>query len=163
MEEIKYVVIKGAGSDFCSGNDLANFVDPNVSAIENKRGLAKAMGKDLETLTERIVNSTKPIFCIVQGKVIGFAFTQLALYDRVFATQDSSFVAPLVKIAQGPEMGSSYTFPRIFGQALAEDIIIKGTKMNPQQLEKHGLVTVCTDLNDAEQRLQQHISELEEL
>ena len=43
-------------------------------------------------------------------------------------------MAPLVKIAQGPEMCSSYLFPKIFGQALAEEIIIKGKWMTPKQL-----------------------------
>ena len=78
------------------------------------------MAEQLETLTKNIITSSKPIFSIVQGKVIGFAFTQLALYDRVFAVKGASFMAPLVKIAQGPEMGSSYLFPKIFGQALGE-------------------------------------------
>ena len=41
-------------------------------------------------------------------------------------------MAPLVKIAQGPEMGSSYTFPKIFGQTLAEEIIIKGKWIKPE-------------------------------
>ena len=41
-------------------------------------------------------------------------------------------MAPIVKTAQGPEMGSSYTFPKIFGQTLAEEIIIKGKWMKPE-------------------------------
>ena len=60
------------------------------------------MANQLETLTEKIIKSEKPIFCIVQGKIVGFAFTQLALYDKVFAVEGSYFMAPLVKIAQGP-------------------------------------------------------------
>ena len=102
MEEIKYIVIKGAGNDFSSGNDLSNFVDPEIQAIENKYGLVKAMSRSLEDLGTKIVRSRKPIFSLVQGKVIGFAFTQLALYDKVFAVKGSYFMAPLVKIAQGP-------------------------------------------------------------
>ena len=77
------------------------------------------MAIQLEKLAEKIITSEKPIFSIVQGKVVGFAFTQLALYDRVFAVDGAFFMAPLVKIAQGPEMASSYIFPEIFGQNLA--------------------------------------------
>lgn len=44
-------------------------------------------------------------------------------------------MAPLVKIAQGPEMASSYLFPKIFGQSLSEEIIIKGKSMNAKKLE----------------------------
>lgn len=49
-----------------------------------------------------IVTCTKPIFAIVQGMCTGFGFTQLALYDKVFAVDGATFKAPLVKLAQGP-------------------------------------------------------------
>ena len=65
-----------------------------------------------------MIRSKKPIFAIAEGKVIGFAFTQLALFDKVFATETAIFRAPLVLIAQGPEMCSSYTFPKIFGKTV---------------------------------------------
>jgi len=39
----------------------------------------------LAQLCETIITSRKPIFAITEGKVIGFAFTQLALYDKVFS------------------------------------------------------------------------------
>lgn len=85
-------------------------------------------------LTEAVLKSKKPIFAIVEGRAIGFGFTQLALYDRVFALENSQFTAPLVKLAQGPEMASSYFFPKIFGPQLAQEIIIKGKKMRAKQL-----------------------------
>ena len=68
----------------------------------DKRAGATAMADILQQLTITIVKSRKPIFAIVEGKAVGFAFTQLALYDKVFATKSSVYVAPLVKIAQGP-------------------------------------------------------------
>ena len=36
MPEIKYIVIRGAGENFSSGNDLGNFMLPEVMEIENK-------------------------------------------------------------------------------------------------------------------------------
>jgi peroxisomal 3,2-trans-enoyl-CoA isomerase len=82
--------------------------------------VANAMAEMLSQLTETIVKSRKPIFAVVEGKTIGFGFTQLALYDRVFAVENSYFMAPLVRTAQGPEMASSYLFPKIFGYVLAQ-------------------------------------------
>jgi len=83
----------------------------------------------LQDLCAAIIKSKKPIFAIPEGKVIGFAFTQLALYDRVFAVDNAEFNAPLVQLAQGPEMCASYTFPKIFGPKLGEDLIVLGTKV----------------------------------
>ena len=64
--------------------------------------MSVASAQGLEEFCACIINSKKPIFAIVEGKVIGFAFTQLALFDRVFAVDGAQFNAPLVTLAQGP-------------------------------------------------------------
>ena len=92
-----------------------------------------------------MIRSKKPIFAIAEGKVIGFAFTQLALFDKVFATSNASFRAPLVLLAQGQEMCSSYTFPKIFGKAVGEDLIMKGLTVDSTFLDKHGFLTAVKD------------------
>ena len=92
--------------------------------------MSVASADGLEAFCASIINSKKPIFGIVEGKVIGFAFTQLALFDRVFAVDGAQFNAPLVTLAQGPEMCASFTFPKIFGQNLGEDLIMKNKKVD---------------------------------
>lgn len=74
----------------------------------------------LEELIKCIVICDKPIFAIAQGMCTGFGFTQLALFDKVFAVDGAIFKAPLVKLAQGPEVCSSYTFPKYFGSSMAK-------------------------------------------
>jgi hypothetical protein len=48
----------------------------------------------------------------------------LALFDKVFAIDGATLKAPLVKLAQGPEMASAYTFPKLFGNKLANELIV---------------------------------------
>ena len=149
-------MFKGAGGNFSSGNDLNNFAREEAATMDAKL-VSQTMADVLMVLTEAIMKSKKPIFALVEGRAVGFAFTQLALYDKVFATENSFFMAPLVKIAQGPEMASSYLFPKIFGQSLAEEIIIKGKPMTPQELEKYNFLSCHKNISDANTALQQHI------
>lgn len=86
----------------------------------------------------------------MEGKVIGFAFTQLALFDRVFAVEGAQFNAPLVLLAQGPEMCAAYTFPKIFGRNVGEDLLVKGNKVDTLFLEKHGFASRCKTSKEAE-------------
>jgi peroxisomal 3,2-trans-enoyl-CoA isomerase len=65
------------------------------------------------------INSEKPIFALVQGRVIGMSFTMLAHFDKIFAVKDTTFKSPFVVSGQGPEMASAYTFPKIFGWSIA--------------------------------------------
>lgn len=79
----------------------------------------KASSIVLHNLTKAMIKSQKPIIALTEGKVIGFAFTKLALFDKTFSVQNSSFVAPLVSSGQGPELCASWTFPKIFGNSMA--------------------------------------------
>lgn len=83
----------------------------------------------LEDFAKSIITSSKPIFAIVQGMATGVGFTQLGLYDRVYAVEGAIFRAPLVKLAQGPEMCSSYTFPKYLGVPMAVSILIEGKEV----------------------------------
>lgn len=87
----------------------------------------------------------------------------MLLYDRVFAVEGGEYTAPLVKLAQGPEMCSSFTFPKRFGQKLGEQLIMSGEKVDTAFLEKHGVVTLCKSRTEAELKLEKYLSELDEL
>ena len=56
----------------------------------------------LEHFALSMIACTKPIFGIVHGYAIGAGFTQLGLFDRVYAVDGAKFRAPFVKLAQGP-------------------------------------------------------------
>lgn len=87
-DNIKFIIITGASANFSSGNDLGNFLEFN-DINGSKEDVLKFTTEILSDLCVAIINSKKPIFAITEGKVIGFAFTQLALYDRVFSVNSS--------------------------------------------------------------------------
>lgn len=86
--EVKYIVITGNGANFSSGNDLQNFIISAKTNIPPKE-MARIMADIIYELTESIISCQKPIFAITEGKSIGFAFTQLLLYDRVWVVEGS--------------------------------------------------------------------------
>lgn len=66
-----------------------NFTDPNIIGKGTLEAMATVSAEMVSDSNIAIINSKKPIFAITEGKVIGFAFTQLALFDRVFAVSNS--------------------------------------------------------------------------
>ncbi len=64
LENVKYIVLQGAGGNFSSGNDLNNFMMEELSELE-PLSLARAMAEILRDLTEVIMKSKKPIFALV--------------------------------------------------------------------------------------------------
>lgn len=84
-DTIKFIVIMGEGGNFSSGNDLTNFTNPIIADLGSQEDILKSVSRVLKQLTETIIQSKKPIIALTEGKVIGFAFTMLALFDKVFA------------------------------------------------------------------------------
>jgi peroxisomal 3,2-trans-enoyl-CoA isomerase len=160
---VKFIILSGNGGNFSSGNDLQNFGNPQFTSLGSTEQMSRATAEMLSDLNEAIILSKKPIFAITEGKVIGFAFTQLLLYDRVFSVASSEFNAPLVKLAQGPEMCASYTFPKVFGRNVGEDLLVKGTKVDSSFLEKYGVVTSVKTRAEAEFALNIHLEDLDSL
>jgi enoyl-CoA hydratase/carnithine racemase len=58
----------------------------------------------------------------------------LAYCDFLFVEEKATFVTPFMKLAIGPEMGSSILFPKIFGAKKAMEILMLGHQLNAQQL-----------------------------
>jgi len=75
----------GEGGNFSSGNDLTNFTNPIITDLGDFSDVVKASGILLGNLTKAVIKSRKPIVALTEGKVIGFAFTMLALLDKVFS------------------------------------------------------------------------------
>lgn len=92
----------GEGGNFSSGNDLSNFTNPTINQLGDFSDVIKASSRFLKDLTEALIKCTKPIIALTKGKTIGFAFTMLALLDKVFSVENCTFIAPLVSSAQGP-------------------------------------------------------------
>lgn len=117
----------------------------------------------LEDFGRAVINSMKPIFAIVQGMATGVGFTQLGLYDRVYGVEGAVFRAPLVKLAQGPEMCSSYTFPKYLGLPMTNDILIEGKTITVDQLAHKKVLMKVKSVEDGLRAVKEYIQMLDKL
>lgn len=117
----------------------------------------------LEDYALAIVACNKPIYAVAHGYATGAGFTQLGLYDRVYVVDGGKFRAPLVKLAQGPEMGSSYTFPKYFGKNLAMDIFIDGKEMSAKELVDVGFAKPAKSVKDGLNQLKEYLKIVDSL
>ena len=62
-----------------------------------------------------------------------------------------------MQLAQGPEMCASFTFPKIFGKNIGEDLIVKATKVNSSFLAKYGFVQNYASRELADKALREHL------
>ncbi|XP_064797984.1 enoyl-CoA delta isomerase 2, mitochondrial [Oncorhynchus masou masou] len=131
-------VITGSGDFYCSGNDLTNFTKIPEGGIEQ---MAKNAGELLREFVKAFIDFPKPLVAVVNGPAVGVSVTLLGLFEIVYATERATFHTPFSQLGQSPEGCSSYTFPKIMGNAKASEMLLFNKKLSAVQACAQGLVT----------------------
>jgi len=111
-DQVRVIVITGAGKAFCSGADLG------VLATQGER-LVKA-GKDI-ALTIR--NAPKPVLAAVNGAAAGGGANLALACDYRIASDQASIGQVFHRLGLGPDWGGSYFLPRVTSISKALELV----------------------------------------
>lgn len=131
-------VITGAGDFYCSGNDLTNFTKIPEGGVQQ---MATDAGELLRQYVKAYIDFPKPLMAVINGPAVGVSVTLLGLFDIVYATERATFHTPFSQLGQSPEGCSSYTFPKMMGNAKASEMLLFNKKLTAVQACAQGLVT----------------------
>ena len=132
---VKAIVMTGAGDYYSSGNDLSNF-----SKLMHPVTMAKQGREILYDFVDSFIGCKTPLVAAVNGPAFGIAVTTLGLCDVVVASKTTKLKTPFAELGQAPEGCSSYTFPQIMGNELANKLLWDGEIMTAEAALKSGLV-----------------------
>ncbi|MFD1333578.1 enoyl-CoA hydratase-related protein [Methylopila musalis] len=139
--EVRAVVITGAGRGFCSGQDIAQ-----IAALPPEE---RAVGHILETyyepLARRMRASPLPIVAAVNGVAAGAGANFALLADIVVAARSAQFVEAFGRIGLVPDVGGTWTLPRLVGDARARALCLLGEPVSAEQAEDWGLIWKAVD------------------
>ena len=130
-DDVRVVLLHGAGDSFTAGNDLADFM----------KGLPEGGGSPQERLIAALVAFDKPLVAAVHGAAIGSGTTMLPHCDFVYAGESTRFQMPFVNLALVPEFGASYSIAAQSGYLAAAELILLGQPFYARRAAELGLVT----------------------
>jgi enoyl-CoA hydratase/carnithine racemase len=130
-DEIRVVVLHGAGDSFTAGNDLGDF----------QKNPPKASGSPQARFTDALITFSKPLVAAVHGAAVGGGTTMLLHFDFVYAAENAKFQMPFVNLALVPELGSSYLAPAQAGYTAAAELILLGSPFDARRALELGFVT----------------------
>ena len=159
--DVRVVVLTGAGKAFCSGADLEN--PGRVPDIEGLTLPTIAL-RSMELL-ERVILSIRdmhqPVIGAINGAAIGGGFCLALACDIRIASEAAYFRAAGINNGlTASELGISYLLPRAIGSARAFEIMLTGRDVDAAEAERIGLVSQVTAsdaLLDASYRLAERI------
>ena len=141
-EEIRALLLTGAGRGFCAGQDLGDR-DPR------KGGARPDLGETLERFynpTLRLIRSlAKPVICAVNGVAAGAGANLALACDIVLAAKSARFIQAFARIGLVPDAGGSWLLPRLIGEARAKALALTAEPLMAGQAAQWGLIWKAVD------------------
>jgi 2-(1,2-epoxy-1,2-dihydrophenyl)acetyl-CoA isomerase len=134
LKEVRCILITGIGKGFCSGQDLAEVIDPNGP------GMDKILCEHFNPIIKKIRNIPKPVVAAVNGVAAGAGANIALACDIVVATASASFIQAFSKIGLIPDSGGTYTLPRLIGLQRASALMMLGDKVSAQEAFQMGMI-----------------------
>lgn len=136
-DEVRAVVITGAGRAFCSGGDVHDIIGELFK--RDMQGLLEFTRMTCE-LIRNIRALPKPVIASLNGTTAG-AGACIALASDIRLAAPSAKIAFLfVRVGlSGADMGAAYLLPRVVGLAKATEMLYTGDFISAEEAEKIGL------------------------
>ena len=151
-DEVRVIVVTGAGRGFCSGADMQNLReiqsgepgtgDTAVAESEQARKAAPIVPihPALDTPYAYPQSIPKPVLAALNGPVAGLGFTHMLYYDIRIASERARFTTAFARRGLISEHGSSWMLPRLVGPAHACDLFFSGRVIDAAHAHAIGLV-----------------------
>ena len=138
-DEIRAIIVTGAGRAFCAGADLSGGGDTfNADTKGDRAADMQPDGGGLLTL--RIYECKKPIIAAINGPAVGVGLTMTLAMDIRLAADVAKFGFVFARRGIVPEACSSYFLPRVVGISQALEWCYSGRVFPAQEALDGGLV-----------------------
>ena len=138
-DNVRAIIITGAGRGFCAGADLSVGADTfNADVREDRESGLQRDGGGLLTL--RIFESKKPVIAAINGPAVGIGATMLLPMDIRICSTDAKIGFVFSRRGIVPEACSSYFLPKIVGINQALEWCISGRVFPSEDALAGGLV-----------------------
>lgn len=133
-DDIRAVVLTGAGKAFCAGQDLVEVKDLDDEALYN---IVKTY---YNKIVLQIRNLPKPVIAAVNGVAAGAGANIALACDVVVASEKASFIQAFSKIGLIPDSGGTFMLPRLIGMQRASALMMLGEKVSAAEAEALGMI-----------------------
>jgi enoyl-CoA hydratase/carnithine racemase len=135
-EEVKAVVVTGAGENFCSGGDVHDIIGP---LVRTDMPALLAFTRMTGDLVRAIRACPQVVVAAIDGVCAGAGACIAMACDLRFGTARSqvAFLFARVGLA-GADMGACALLPRIVGQGRAAELLLTGRSLPGEDAERWG-------------------------
>jgi enoyl-CoA hydratase/carnithine racemase len=139
-DDVRAVVLTGAGENFCSGGDVHEIIGPLVEMKEEGRtDELLAFTRMTGDLVKAMRGCPQPLIAAVDGVCAGAGAILAMASDLRLGTARSKVAFLFTRVGlSGADMGACAILPRIVGQGRASELLFTGRSMSGEEAERWG-------------------------
>jgi enoyl-CoA hydratase len=135
-DDIRCVVLTGAGKQFCAGADLKG----RAQVIKGPGDLTAHSRRTRECF-HAIRECAKPVVAAINGAALGSGLAMVASADVLIASDKAVIGAPEVDVGL---LGGGRHAMRLFGHSLLRRMMLTGYRVPAAELYRLGVIEACT-------------------
>jgi 2-(1,2-epoxy-1,2-dihydrophenyl)acetyl-CoA isomerase len=136
-DDVRVVVITGAGRAFCAGGDVAAMDE--MMQREDADEFARMLGAGRRVVMT-IRAMMKPVVASINGVASGAGFNLALACDLRIAAESARFSQSFVKVGLHPDWGGTYFLPRIVPPNIASEMFFLGDALDSGRALALGLI-----------------------
>jgi 2-(1,2-epoxy-1,2-dihydrophenyl)acetyl-CoA isomerase len=133
VRSARCLVIRGAGTSFCSGRDVRE-IDPHGEDAE------EILRDRIGPILQRLYTLPAPTISSVRGPALGFGLGLALACDLTIASDDAIFGSPFRRIGAVLDSGGHYFFQRRLGRHRAAELVFTGRMLSGREAADIGLI-----------------------
>jgi 2-(1,2-epoxy-1,2-dihydrophenyl)acetyl-CoA isomerase len=138
-DEIRAIVITGAGRGFCAGADLSDG-GPAAGGASKRRRSTMVDKRGPAAYVEALADADVPVIGAINGAAAGAGFGLALAMDIRIASDQARMGSIFIKRGIGPDWGTSYWLPRVVGLTKAMELMYSGDLLSAEEALAIGLV-----------------------
>ena len=154
-DEIRVIIVTGAGRGFCAGADLGAGANTFNREVRNNKGETEGVKDNPEWMrdgggrtTLAIFDCPKPIIAAFNGPAVGVGVTMTLPMDIRIASEEAKFGFVFARRGLVPEAASSWFLPRVVGINKALEWTFSGRVFSPEEAKEGGLIRSIHPANE---------------
>lgn len=138
--QIRVMVITGAGKNFCAGGDIKAMRGKTGMFAGESNELREAYQSGIQQIPLVISQLKTPLIAMVNGAAIGAGCDLAAMCDLRIASTESSFGETFAKVGLVPGDGGAFFLTRLIGFAKAMEMFLTCKIFSAEEALEMGLV-----------------------
>lgn len=151
-DDVRVIVITGAGKNFCAGGDVVAMKEKKEMFSGEPDELRRNYQKGIQRIPRTMEQLQKPTLALVNGAAIGAGCDFASMCDLRIGTSTTKMGETFTKLALVPGDGGTYFLPRVVGYSKAMEMFLTGKIYRGDECFKMGLLNEIVEEEELMQK-----------